>query len=343
MILITGGLGYLGSHMALYLMSKGHEVVLADNLSQSSVAVLERLEYITKLYIPFVRLDIRNTPVLQKTFEQYPIDYVIHAASFKSIEESKSRPLEYYNNNVGCMMSLLRALQRSNVKRLVNVSSVAVYGAEGDSWSEQDTIQKDHANPYIHSQQMNEQMLFDTYQADSMWQMLNVRIGNVIGAYGSNPEQDSPLGEWTPLVPKSVLPTILQVAAGQKDAFDIHQNYLNTPDGSTQRNYIHIMDVVEAIYQLMLWSNTQANFFEHFNITADQSTSLKELIKIAERVTNKRIATTQSLELSQAIATLSASNAKLKATAQWQTKRSVEDAVRSQWQYYAGVLGLEQA
>lgn len=343
MILITGGLGYLGSHMALYLMSKGHEVVLADNLSQSSVAVLERLEYITKLYIPFVRLDIRNTPVLQKTFEQYPIDYVIHAASFKSIEESKSRPLEYYNNNVGCMMSLLRALQRSNVKRLVNVSSVAVYGAEGDAWSEQDTIQKDHANPYIHSQQMNEQMLFDTYQADPMWQMLNVRIGNVIGAYGSNPEQDSPLGEWTPLVPKSVLPTILQVAAGQKDSFDIHQNYLNTPDGSTHRNYIHVMDVVEAIYQLMLWSNTQANFFEHFNITADQSTSLKELIKIAERVTSKRITTTQSLELSQAIATLSASNAKLKATAQWQTKRSVEDAVRSQWQYYSALLGLDQA
>lgn len=343
MILITGGLGYLGSHMALYLMSKGHEVVLADNLSQSSVAVLERLEYITKLYIPFVRLDIRNTPVLQKTFEQYPIDYVIHAASFKSIEESKSRPLEYYNNNVGCMMSLLRALQRSNVKRLVNLSSVAVYGAEGDAWSEQDTIQKDHANPYIHSQQMNEQMLFDTYQADPMWQMLNVRIGNVIGAYGSNPDQDSPLGEWTPLVPKSVLPTILQVAAGQKDSFDIHQNYLNTPDGSTHRNYIHVMDVVEAIYQLMLWSNTQANFFEHFNITADQSTSLKELIKIAERVTSKRITTTQSLELSQAIATLSASNAKLKATAQWQTKRSVEDAVRSQWQYYSALLGLDQA
>lgn len=343
MILITGGLGYLGSHMALYLMSKGHEVVLADNLSQSSVAVLERLEYITKLYIPFVRLDIRNTPVLQKTFEQYPIDYVIHAASFKSIEESKSRPLEYYNNNVGCMMSLLRALQRSNVKRLVNLSSVAVYGAEGDAWSEQDPIQKDHANPYIHSQQMNEQMLFDTYQADPMWQMLNVRIGNVIGAYGSNPDQDSPLGEWTPLVPKSVLPTILQVAAGQKDCFDIHQNYLNTPDGSTHRNYIHVMDVVEAIYQLMLWSNTQANFFEHFNITADQSTSLKELIKTAERVTNKRITTTQSLELSQAIATLSASNAKLKSTAQWQTKRSVEDAVRSQWQYYSALLGLDQS
>ncbi|MFB2537927.1 MULTISPECIES: SDR family NAD(P)-dependent oxidoreductase [unclassified Acinetobacter] len=340
MILITGGLGYIGSHMALYLMSKGHEVVLADNLSQSSMAVLERLEYITKMYIPFVRLDVRNTPVLQKVFEQYTIDYVIHAAGFKSLEEAKSRPMEYYNNNVGCMMSLLRALQRSNVKRLVNLSSISVYGASGHDWREDSELQNKLSNPYINGQKMIEQMLQDTYQADPMWQIINVRLSNVIGAYGSNPEQDSPLGEWTPLAPKSVLPNMLQVAAGQKDAFDIHQHGLDTKDGTAERNYIHVMDAIEAVYQLMLWSNTQANLFESFNVVSDDIVSLKQLLQSVERVTGQTLATLNSEEQRLSFDKISANNQKLKSTTPWQSKRTLDDAVRSQWQYYQSILGI---
>ena len=126
MILVTGGLGFIGSHIALSLMAQGQEVVLVDNLANSTLQTLERLEYISGMYVPFVKLDVRNTPALNKVFEQYSIDAVIHTAGFKSIEESNLKPLEYYNDNVSCIMSLLRAMQRTGVRHFIHLSSLAV-------------------------------------------------------------------------------------------------------------------------------------------------------------------------------------------------------------------------
>ncbi|GAA5005840.1 UDP-glucose 4-epimerase GalE [Acinetobacter puyangensis] len=333
MILVTGGLGYLGSHIALYLMSKGHEVVLVDNLSQSSMETLERLEYITKLYIPFIRLDVRNTPVLQKVFDQYPIEYVIHTAGFKNLSESTLRPLEYYNNNLGCVMSVLRTLQRTGVKRLVNLSSLAVYGESGTAWQEDSAFNVEHHNPYIRAQQNIEHILRDTYTADSFWQIINLRLSNVIGAY-----TDAQLGEWTPLLPKSVLPNLLQVAAQQKDIFDLFHEDLDTQDGSSERSYIHIMDVLDAVYKLMLWSNTQKNFLNSYNVASDQLTSLKQLIEKVEEVTQSSITTAPYEASSTEIASLGADTQKLKQEIDWSANFSVEDAIRDQWKYYQMVL-----
>lgn len=138
MILVTGGLGFIGSHIALSLMAQGQEVVLVDNLANSTLQTLERLEYISGMYVPFVKLDVRNTPALNKVFEQYSIDAVIHTAGFKSIEESNLKPLEYYNDNVSCIMSLLRAMQRTGVRHFIHLSSLAVYGKSGSQLSETD-------------------------------------------------------------------------------------------------------------------------------------------------------------------------------------------------------------
>ncbi|WP_122985337.1 SDR family NAD(P)-dependent oxidoreductase, partial [Acinetobacter soli] len=119
MILVTGGLGFLGSHIALSLLAQGQEVILVDNLANASLQTLERLEYISGMYVPFVKVDVRNTPALNKVFEQYSIDAVVHTAGFKALEESKLKPLEYYNDNVSCIMSLLRSMQRTGVRKLV--------------------------------------------------------------------------------------------------------------------------------------------------------------------------------------------------------------------------------
>lgn len=116
MILVTGGLGFIGSHIALSLMAQGQEVIIVDNLSNANLQTLERLEYISGMYVPFAKIDIRNTPALNKVFEQYSVDAVVHTASFKSLEESVLKPLEYYNDNVSCIMSLLRAMQRTGVR-----------------------------------------------------------------------------------------------------------------------------------------------------------------------------------------------------------------------------------
>ena len=149
MILVTGGLGFIGSHIALSLLARGHEIVIVDNLANSTLQTLERLEYISGMYIPFAKLDVRNTPALNKVFEQYSIDAVIHTASFKSLEESVLKPLEYYNDNVSCIMSLLRAMQRMGVRQLINLSSVAVYGKSDSELSEETEFNYHYANPYI--------------------------------------------------------------------------------------------------------------------------------------------------------------------------------------------------
>lgn len=329
MILVTGGLGYLGSHIALYLMSKGHEVVLVDNLSQASMETLERLEYSTKMYVPFVRLDVRNTPVLQKVFEQYPIDYVIHTAGFKNMAESNMRALDYYNNNLSCMMSVLRAMQRSGVKRLVNLSSIAVYGQSGKSFSETSPFAQTLNIPYVRSQQMIEHIIKDTYNSDNYWQIINLRLGNVIGAYG-----DGRLGEWMNLMPKSVLPMLLQTAAKQREVFEIYHDSLDTNDGSAERAYIHIMDVVDALYRLMLWSNNQSNFLEHFNINGDKLVSLQELITLVEDVTGSSINVSPFAEPAAEFTSLAANCDKIKKLLEWKPKLTVEKAIQDQWQYY---------
>ena len=175
MILVTGGLGFIGSHIALSLLAQGQEIVIVDNLANSTLQTLERLEYISGMYIPFEKLDIRNTPALNKIFEQYSIDAVIHTASFKSLEESILKPLEYYNDNVSCAMSLLRSMQRMGVRQLINISSLTVYGKSDANLSEETEFNYQYTNPYIRSQQSVENIIADTYKADPEWKIVNLR------------------------------------------------------------------------------------------------------------------------------------------------------------------------
>lgn len=338
MILVTGGLGYLGSHIALDLMSKGHEVVLVDNLSHSSMETLERLEYITKMYIPFIRLDVRNTPALQKTFEQYSIDYVINAAGFKSLHEAELRPLDYYNNNLGITMSLLRAMQRASVRRLVNFSSIMVYGDAGIDWTEDSEFNEKQKHPYIRTQQMNEHILRDVYDIDDYWQILNIRLGNVIGA-----NMTHQLGEWMPPLPNSVLPYLLQVASGQRDVFEIYAQDLDTDDGTSVRNYLHILDVVKAVYQLMVWSNSQENLFENFNLTHDDTASLRELITTVEKLTQTKVVVENHQNPTSEFSKISASNQKIKSLIQWEPAYSLDDMVKDQWHYYQSQLNKRKS
>lgn len=335
MILITGGLGYLGSHIALYLMSKGHEVVLVDNLSHASMQSLERLEYITKLYIPFMRLDVRNTPALQKVFEQYPIDYVVHCAGFKSLSESVHKPLEYYNNNLSCMMSVLRAMQRSGVRRLVNLSSLSVYGASGTAWKEQDDFHYQHQIPYVRAQQNIEHILQDTFQVDDYWQILNLRLGNIIGAY-----HDGQLGEWTQHMPKSVIQSLLQVAAGQRESFELFNQHLDSEDGTAERSYLHVLDMLDALYKLMLWSNDQQNFLASFNLCHPELKSLNRLIETVEDVTSAVISIQESTERVQEFAQLNGDLEKLNKTISWKAERSLTQMVEDQWRYYQASLSV---
>ena len=247
MILVTGGLGFIGSHIVLSLLAQGQEVVIVDNLANANLQSLERLEFITGMYLPFVKIDIRNTPALNKVFEQYSIDAVIHCAGFKSVEESNLKPLEYYNDNISCIMSLLRAMQRTGVRSFVHISSLMVYGQSSLELNEQTEIYSAYPNPYIKSQQMIEAIIHDTFKTDEEWKIAVLRVGNVVGAF-----EHGVLGEFVAPLPKNIVPIAIQVAAQQRDVVEL-QRKAQTKDQTVERSFVHILDVCDAVKLTLQW------------------------------------------------------------------------------------------
>lgn len=331
MILVTGGLGFIGSHLVLSLLAQGQEVVIVDNLANSNLQTLERLEYISGMYVPFVKLDVRNTPALNKVFEQYSIDAVVHTAGFKSIEESRLKPLEYYNDNVSCIMSLLRAMQRTGVRNLVHLSSLAVYGQSSLNLDEDLAFQYDYPNPYIKSQQMIEEIIRDTVKTDNEWNVAILRIGNVVGAF-----EHGVLGEFVQPLPKNIVPLALQVAALQRDDLELQQ-HVDTADGTVERSFVHVLDVCEAIFASLYWLNGKLGVSEAFNIVGEVS-SIQNLLKQIEQVTGQSIRTRQSDYIFQELAQLGSNSDKALTVLNWKSKRSLTQMIQDEWRFYQNTL-----
>ena len=332
MILVTGGLGFIGSHIALSLMAHGQEVIIVDNLSNANLQTLERLEYISGRYVPFVKIDIRNTPALNKVFEQYSIDAVIHAAGFKSIEESVLKPLEYYNDNVSCIMSLLRAMQRTGVRTLIHLSSLAVYGQSSLTLSEDMPFHYAYPNPYIKSQQMIEEIIRDTAITDSEWKIAILRLSNIAGAF-----EHAVLGEFIAPLPKNIIPLTLQVAAKQRDYVELRQQ-AQTADHTVERSFLHVLDACDAIMATLHWLSTQQSVCEPFNI-AGQSLSIRRLLKEISAVTQSEIKTVDApfyayAELDQ----LDASTEKAQQQLKWQPTRPLNKIIEDAWRFYQQTL-----
>ena len=332
MILVTGGLGFIGSHVALSLMAQGHEVVLVDNLSNANLQTLERLEYISGMYVPFVKVDLRNTPALNKVFEQYSIEAVIHTAGFKSLHESSLKPLEYYNDNVSCIMSLLRAMQRTGVRSLVHLSSLAVYGKSSLNLEEYEPFDYTYPNPYVRSQQMIETIIQDTFKTDNEWKIAILRLSNVVGAF-----EHGILGENIPPLPKNIVPLALQVAAMQRDALEL-QHQAQTKDHTVERSFIHVLDVADAISASLLWLQTQYNVCEAFNICRDEITSIQQLLKVIEQQTQSPIKTLIAPDKHQEFDQLGGTTGKAHTVLHWKPQRSLQQMIDDEWRFYQNVL-----
>lgn len=332
MILVTGGLGFIGSHVALSLMAQGHEVVLVDNLSNANLQTLERLEYISGMYVPFVKVDLRNTPALNKVFEQYSIEAVIHTAGFKSLHESSLKPLEYYNDNVSCIMSLLRAMQRTGVRTLVHLSSLAVYGKSSLNLEEYEPFDYTYPNPYVRSQQMIETIIQDTFKTDNEWKIAILRLSNVVGAF-----EHGILGENIPPLPKNIVPLALQVAAMQRDALEL-QHQAQTKDHTVERSFIHVLDIADAISASLLWLQTQYNVCEAFNICRDEITSIQQLLKVIEQQTQSPIKTLIAPDKHQEFDQLGGTTGKAHTVLHWKPQRSLQQMIDDEWRFYQNVL-----
>jgi UDP-glucose 4-epimerase len=239
-ILVTGGSGYIGSHTVVKLLEAGYEVVILDDLSNSKVSVIDRIEKITNKRALFFEGDIRDRPLLKKIFNDHEIDAVIHFAGLKAVAESVVEPLKYYENNIGGSISLLEAMKEANVKNIIFSSSATVYGEPKEL-----PIKEDHplnpTNPYGETKLAVENLLRDLYRLSPDWKIFILRYFNPVGAHESGLIGDDPQG-----IPNNLFPYIAKVAMGEFESLKVFSDDYDTKDGTGVRDYIHVVDLAEA-------------------------------------------------------------------------------------------------
>jgi UDP-glucose 4-epimerase len=277
-ILVTGGAGYIGSHTVVELMKTGHQVVIVDNLCNSSAKVLDRVEALAGKNFSFVQADVRDSAALDRIFAEHRIDGVIHFAGLKAVGESVAQPLRYFDNNVGSTLALLQAMDRAGVRRIVFSSSATVYGdPEQVPITESSRLQV--TNPYGRTKLICEDILRDLQVSDPRWQVAILRYFNPVGAHISGTIGEHPNG-----IPNNLMPFITQVAVGQREFLSIFGQDYPTPDGTGVRDYIHVVDLAQGhLAALNYLQNQQASIT--VNLGTGRGVSVKELADTFARVT----------------------------------------------------------
>lgn len=240
-ILVTGGAGYIGSHTCVELLNGGHEVIVVDNLSNSSKESLNRVVQITGKRLDFYNVDIRNAYAMNKIFAENKIDWVIHFAGLKAVGESCAKPVEYYDNNLGGTLVLLQAMRAHGCKRIVFSSSATVYGDPEVLPLTEECKTGGTTNPYGTSKYFQEIMLGDVYKADNDWSVVLLRYFNPVGAHESGLIGEDPKG-----IPNNLTPYIAKVAIGELKEIGVFGNDYPTPDGTGVRDYIHVVDLAKG-------------------------------------------------------------------------------------------------
>lgn len=281
-VLVTGGLGYIGSHTCVSLLQAGHDVVILDNLSNSVATVARRIEAIAGRRPLFVEGDMLDGALLDRIFADRRIAAVIHFAGSKAVEESAAEPLKYYRNNVSGTLSLLGAMTRANVRTLVFSSSATVYG-EATSLPIREDFPRAATNPYGRSKLIQEDMLSDLARADRNWRIVSLRYFNPVGAHVSGQIGEDPKG-----TPNNLMPYLLQVAIGRRAELRIFGGDYPTPDGTCIRDFIHVQDLADGHLAALKYLETKSGYVA-INLGAGKGVSVLEMCTAFERATNHKL------------------------------------------------------
>lgn len=330
-ILVTGGLGYIGSHTVVELQNEGYEVVIIDDLSNSSLEVLKGITAITQKQPYFVNLDLKTKTDVSDFFTKHgDIAGVIHFAAHKAVGESVDNPLMYYENNINTLVYILQELKQLEQKNFIFSSSCTVYGqAEKLPISENAPV-KPAESPYGNTKQIGEEIIRDVCKVDSRLKSIALRYFNPIGAHSSAQIGELPIG-----VPQNLVPYITQTAAGIRDQLSVFGNDYPTPDGTCIRDYIHVVDLAKAHVVALnrLLNNRNASNFEVFNLGTGKGSSVLEAIHSFETVTgvklNYKIASRRPGDVTAAYAETTKANTVLG----WKTELTLEDAMESAWKW----------
>lgn len=325
-ILLTGGTGYIGSHTAIVLQQLGHQVLLYDNLSNSTDSILEKLIQITGQEIRFIRGDVCDTELLRSTLTYNNIDTVIHFAGLKAVGESVEKPVDYYANNVQGTISLLQAMQLAQVKTLVFSSSATVYG-EPQYLPLDENHPTNATNPYGRSKLHIEEMLNDVAASDSQWRIACLRYFNPVGAHESGLIGDHPKG-----IPNNLMPLIAQVALGQREKLSIFGDDYPTSDGTGVRDYIHVMDLAEG-HAAVLGYIARNNGWHAFNLGTGRGYSVLEMVKAFESASGRPIPCSIAPRRAGDVAQCYANPQKAAENLRWEAKRDMVSMCVSGWRF----------
>ena len=282
-ILVTGGLGFIGSHTVVELISAGHTPIIVDNLANSKLEVLNRLEKVTGIRPKFYQLDLCDEEKLDRVFDENKIDSIIHFAGLKAVGESVGKPLEYYSNNLGSTLSLLRCMVRHGVKNLIFSSSATVYGVPPSLPIKEEFPLGETTNPYGTSKAMIERILTDFCKANMDFNVALLRYFNPIGAHESGELGEDPNG-----IPNNLMPYITQVAVGRREYLTVFGDDYDTPDGTCVRDYIHVVDL--AIGHVVTLKKLQENpGLVIYNLGTGKGTSVFEVLEAFEKGTGVKV------------------------------------------------------
>lgn len=330
-ILVTGGLGFIGSHTVVELQQEGFEVVIIDNLSNSSEDVVNRIEAITGVVPVFENLDLRDKRQVQSFFDRHnDLKGVIHFAASKAVGESVEKPLHYYENNITTLVYVLQELEKLNSANFIFSSSCTVYGQADELPITENAPIKPAESPYGNTKQVGEEIIKDVCKVSEKLNAIALRYFNPIGAHESAKIGELPIG-----VPQNLVPYITQTGIGMREELSVFGGDYPTEDGTCIRDYIHVVDLakahVVALKRLINNSNNEA--FEVFNLGTGTGSSVLEAIKSFEKVSgrelNYKIVDRREGDITAAYAETSKANNQLG----WKTKSTLDDAMLSAWKW----------
>ena len=330
-VLVTGGLGFIGSHTVVELQNEGYEVVIIDDLSNSSINVLEGITTITGKTPIFEKLDLKKKDKVERFFNKHKdIVGVIHFAASKAVGESVIKPLLYYENNINTLVYVLKSVVGLDTSNFIFSSSCTVYGQADELPILESAPVKEAESPYGNTKQIGEEIIKDVCKVKPILNAISLRYFNPIGAHESTKIGELPLG-----VPQNLVPYITQTAAGIREQLSVFGDDYPTPDGTCIRDYIHVVDLAKAhvvALQRLLSKKNKANY-EVFNIGTGKGSSVMEVIKSFEKVSgqklNYKIAPRREGDVIQAYADTTKSNVELG----WKAELTLDDAMHSSWKW----------
>jgi UDP-glucose 4-epimerase len=327
-ILVTGGLGYIGSHTCVELIAAGHEPIAFDNLSNTSTDVLQRVEKICGRPLAFVKGDIRSRADLDAVFAAHQFDAVIHFAGLKAVGESVEQPLRYYDNNVVGSVTLFQAMQAHGVKSLVFSSSATVYGDPATVPIRED-FPLSATNPYGRSKLMIEDILRDLFVADPSWRIALLRYFNPAGAHESGLIGEEPNG-----IPNNLLPYVAQVAEGRRPFLSVYGNDYPTPDGTGLRDYIHVVDLAIGHVKTLSKLATASGLLT-YNLGTGRGNSVLEMVRAFEAASGKRVPYQIVARRPGDIAACYADPSRAQRELGWSAERDIAQMCADSWRWQA--------